>query len=118
MKNPPILDALTDALKRLPGVGPKSAQRFAYHLLQHDRDGASMLGRTLTEALGRILYTDYVYLFQAAGLILLVAMIGAIVLTHRERGGTRAQNISRQVARRPQDATRNVKPAVGQGVEL
>lgn len=58
MKNPPILDALTDALKRLPGVGPKSAQRFAYHLLQHDRDGASMLGRTLTEALGRIRHCE------------------------------------------------------------
>lgn len=58
MKSPPILDALTDALKRLPGVGPKSAQRFAYHLLQHDRDGASMLGRTLTEALGRIRHCE------------------------------------------------------------
>ena len=58
MKNPPILDALTDALKRLPGVGPKSAQRFAYHLLQHDRDGASMLGRTLTEALGRVRHCE------------------------------------------------------------
>jgi NADH-quinone oxidoreductase subunit J len=40
------------------------------------------------------------------------------VLTHRERSGTRPQNVSRQVARRPQDATRNVKPAIGQGVEL
>src|SRR5690349_6496253 len=44
---------------------------------------------TNTAALGRLLYTDYVYLFQAAGLILLVAMIGAIVLTHRARPGTR-----------------------------
>jgi len=70
------------------------------------------------EALGQLLYTRYLFLFEAAGFVLLVAMIGAIVLTHRERGGTRAQNISRQVARRPQDATRNVKPAVGQGVEL
>jgi len=54
---------------------------------------------TNAEALGRILYTDYVYLFQASGLILLVAMIGAIVLTHRERPGTRRQNIAAQVAR-------------------
>ena len=70
------------------------------------------------EALGQLLYTRYLFLFEAAGFVLLVAMIGAIVLTHRERAGTRAQNISRQIARRPQDATRNVKPAVGQGVEL
>jgi NADH-quinone oxidoreductase subunit J len=50
-------------------------------------------------AIGRILYTDYVYLFQASGLILLVAMIGAIVLTHRRRPGTRRQNIAAQVSR-------------------
>jgi len=54
---------------------------------------------TNTEAIGRILYTDYVYAFQASGLILLVAMIGAIVLTHRERPGTRRQNIGAQVSR-------------------
>ncbi|MBV1798303.1 NADH-quinone oxidoreductase subunit J [Siccirubricoccus sp. G192] len=54
---------------------------------------------TNAEALGRILYTDYVYLFQASGLVLLVAMIGAIVLTHRSRPGTRRQDIAAQVAR-------------------
>lgn len=58
MKNPPLLDALTDALRRLPGVGPKSAQRYAYHLLQHDREGASMLGRALTDAVGRIRHCE------------------------------------------------------------
>ena len=46
------------------------------------------------------------------------ALIGAIVLTHRQRSGSRYQNISRQVARRPQDATRNTRPTVGQGVQL
>ena len=70
------------------------------------------------QALGELLYSRYLFLFEAAGFILLVAMIGAIVLTHRERPGTRAQKVARQVARRPEDATRNVKPAVGQGVEL
>jgi NADH-quinone oxidoreductase subunit J len=70
------------------------------------------------EALGELIYTRYLFLFEAAGFVLLVAMIGAIVLTHRERAGTRSQKVSRQVARRPQDATRNVKPAIGQGVEL
>lgn len=52
-----------------------------------------------TEALGRILYTDYFYLFQAAGMVLLIAMIGAIVLTHREREGVRRQRIADQVDR-------------------
>ncbi|MBL6080842.1 NADH-quinone oxidoreductase subunit J [Belnapia sp. T18] len=56
-------------------------------------------GVTNAEAIGRILYTDYVYLFQASGLVLLVAMIGAIVLTHRQREGTRRQNIASQVYR-------------------
>lgn len=56
-------------------------------------------GVTNTEALGRIIYTDYVYLFQIAGLVLLVAMIGAIVLTHRQRPGTRRQSVAAQVAR-------------------
>jgi len=52
-----------------------------------------------TTALGRLIYTDYVFLFQVAGLILLVAMIGAIVLTHRERNASRRQNIGDQQAR-------------------
>jgi len=70
------------------------------------------------QAIGTLLYTRYLFLFEGAGLVLLTAMIGAIVLTHRERGGVRGQKISRQVARRPQDATRNVRPEIGQGVQL
>jgi NADH-quinone oxidoreductase subunit J len=70
------------------------------------------------EALGTLIYTRYLYIFEGAGLILLVALIGAIVLTHRVRGGVKAQNVSAQNKRRPEDAIRNVKPAVGQGVEL
>ena len=60
---------------------------------------ATPAGVTNTEALGRILYTDYIYYFQIAGLILLVAMIGAIVLTLRSRPGVRRQNIAVQNAR-------------------
>ena len=56
-----------------------------------------------TDALGAILYTDYVYTFQAAGIVLLVAMIGAIVLTLRRRPGVRKQKISEQIKRRPED---------------
>jgi NADH-quinone oxidoreductase subunit J len=70
------------------------------------------------EAIGHLLYTRYLFIFEGAGLVLLVAMIGAIVLTHRERSGSRYQNISRQNARRPQDATRNTRPEIGQGVQL
>ena len=54
MKTPSSLDFLTEALRRLPGIGPKSAQRMAYHLMQHDREGAAMLGRALTQAVEQI----------------------------------------------------------------
>ena len=54
VKAPSTLDMLTDALRRLPGVGPKSAQRMAYHLMQHDRDGAALLSRALGLAVERI----------------------------------------------------------------
>ncbi len=71
------------------------------------------------EAIGALLYTRYLYIFEGAGLVLLVAMIGAIVLTHRPaRGHVRPQKVSDQVKRRPQDATRNMNPEVGAGVEL
>ena len=54
MKTPSSLEFLTEALRRLPGIGPKSAQRIAYHLMQHDREGAAMLGRALTQSVERI----------------------------------------------------------------
>jgi len=69
-----------------------------------------------TRALGQILYTDYVYLFQGAGMILLVAMVGAIVLTLRQRSGVRRQNIGDQVARSSKDEVRVVKVDSGSGV--
>ncbi|HET6159187.1 MAG TPA: NADH-quinone oxidoreductase subunit J [Dongiaceae bacterium] len=56
-------------------------------------------GVSNTQALGQILYTDYFYLFQAAGVVLLIAMIGAIVLTHREREGVKRQRIAAQLMR-------------------
>ncbi len=70
------------------------------------------------EAIGRALYDRYLLIFEGAGIVLLVAMVGAIVLTQRERGGMRPQNVGRQVRRRPGDATRNMQPAVGEGIEL
>ena len=70
------------------------------------------------EALGAELYSRYLLPFELAGFILLVAMIGAIVLTHRSRGDARGQNANRQIGRRPQDAVRNVNQPVGEGIEL
>jgi NADH-quinone oxidoreductase subunit J len=79
---------------------------------------ATTLARSNTAAIGELLYSEYLFLFESAGIILLVAMVGAIVLTHRERKDTRPQNIGKQVRRRPQDATINTRPEVGQGVQL
>ncbi|WP_312487446.1 NADH-quinone oxidoreductase subunit J [Sphingomonas sp.] len=70
------------------------------------------------QAIGNLLYTRYLFIFEGAGLVLLVAMIGAIVLTHRKRGGVRPQNIAKQNARQPHEAIRNVNQPIGQGVEL
>jgi NADH-quinone oxidoreductase subunit J len=69
-----------------------------------------------TAALGRVLYTRYVYYFQAAGLVLLVAMVGAIVLTLRHKPNVRRQNIAEQIARTKATAIdiRQVRP--GQGI--
>ncbi len=79
------------------------------------RAHAMPAGVTNTEALGRILYTDYVYYFQIAGLVLLVAMIGAIVLTLRSRPGVRRQNIAVQNARTAAMAVDMVDIRPGEG---
>lgn len=72
--------------------------------------------RDNTQALGDVLYTNFVYYFQIAGLVLLVAMIGAIVLTLRHRTNIKRQNISQQVARSPETAVEVVKVKPGQGI--
>ena len=87
--------------------------------------GPAMSGRVIPAtgqpnivALGQLLYSRYLFVFEIAGLILLVAMIGAIVLTHRSRRDTRPQKVWKQVGRRPEDAIRNMNPAVGEGMKL
>jgi NADH-quinone oxidoreductase subunit J len=70
------------------------------------------------QALGTLIYTRYLYIFEGAGLVLLVALIGAVVLTHRKRGDVRSQKIAHQNMRRPEDAVVNMQPPVGQGVQL
>lgn len=70
-----------------------------------------------TEAIGLVLYTKYLYYFQLAGAVLLVAMIGAIVLTLRHRVGVKRQSVSEQVARRPETAIEIRKVKSGQGLD-
>jgi NADH-quinone oxidoreductase subunit J len=87
-------------------------------------DAAAALGAPMpdpakvgnTRALGLLIYTHYLYLFQASGLILLIAMIGAIVLTLRRRPGVRRQDIADQIARRPEDSITLHKIASGKGM--
>jgi NADH-quinone oxidoreductase subunit J len=73
---------------------------------------------TNTESLGNILYTDYVYLFQISGLILLVAMIGAIVLTYRKKEGIKRQNVFSQISREKRDSVTLAKVKIGEGVKI
>lgn len=69
-----------------------------------------------TRALGQVLYTDYFYAFQVSGLILLVAMIGAIVLTHRERKDAKHQRVTQQMSREIKDVIEIVKVKSGEGL--
>ena len=101
------------------GVGAWSAGGvdLANRIAPTDADTA--LGQVPNiKAMGLLLYSRYLYVFEAAGFVLLVAMIGAIVLTHRQRGGVMKQNVWKQVSRRSEDAIRKVNQPVGQGVEL
>jgi NADH-quinone oxidoreductase subunit J len=87
--------------------------------------GPAMSGRHIAAtaqpniiALGQLLYSRYLLPFEIAGLILLVAMVGAIVLTHRRRHDPRTPNMSKQIRRRPEDAMKLTQPKVGEGVKL
>ena len=71
---------------------------------------------TNTHALGNLIYTHYIYLFQAAGIIMLVAMIGAIVLTNRSREGVKKQSISHQLNRDPANSVELRKVETGKGI--
>ena len=73
---------------------------------------------TNTQLLGNIIYTDYVHLFQLSGMILLVAMIGAIVLTFRKRSGVRKQSYFKQISREKKDGVEMVNPEIKKGVKI
>ncbi|MXP14219.1 NADH-quinone oxidoreductase subunit J [Altererythrobacter confluentis] len=120
MKNFPlgIAIALVLLAELILGIGAYRAG--ALKLGTPDGTAAPMVGQSNIENIGALLYSEYLFLFETAGLILLVAMLGAIVLTHRERATAHRghQNISKQVRRRPEDATVNTSPEVGKGVSL
>ena len=118
MKNFPLGIAIALVLLAELVLGLGAARAGAMKLGTPDAATAPLAGASNIEAIGTLLYTRYLFLFEASGLILLVAMIGAIVLTHRQRSGVRGQNVSRQIARRPDEATVNQSPEVGAGVKL
>ncbi len=119
MKNFPLGIAIAAVLlaELVLGVGAYQAGGLALGTPNGAAD--PLPGRSNIENIGALLYGRYLFLFETAGLILLVAMIGAIVLTHREQRTTRGhQNIGRQNARRPGEATVLTRPEVGAGVKL
>ena len=118
MKNAPLGLAVAVLLFVELFAGLIALSRGVITLGTADGTSVAPTGTSNIEAIGALLYSRYLFQFEAAGLILLVAMVGAIVLTHRKRGGVRIQNISQQVARRPDEATVNTKPDVGAGVRL
>lgn len=111
-----VMVAIVLLAEMVLGVGAYRAG--ALELGTPDGTGAAPAGVSNIEAVGALLYGRYLFLFEAAGVILLIAMIGAIVLTLRQRSDVRGQKVSRQNARRPEEATRNVRPEIGKGVQL
>ena len=73
---------------------------------------------TNTHAIGNVMYTEYIHLFQISGLILLLSMIGAIVLTYRKREGVKRQNYFTQVGREREDSIKLVEVESGKGINL
>ncbi len=90
-------------------ASPEAAQVLAAPSVAPDQ-------MTNTHALGRLIYTDFIYLFQASGMVLLIAMIGAIVLTLRHRPDVKRQKIGTQVDRRREDVVEVRKVTTGSGV--
>ena len=120
MKNFPLGIAIALVLLAELVLGIGAYRAGALELGVPDGTAAPIMDRSNIESLGAVLYSKYLFLFETAGIILLVAMVGAIVLTHRERpdGARGHQNIGKQVRRRPEDATVMKQPEIGKGVEL
>ena len=76
------------------------------------------LETTNTHSIGAVLYTDYIHLFQISGMILLIAMIGAIVLTFRQRTGLKRQSYFKQISRERHEGVEVVKVEINKGVKI
>jgi NADH-quinone oxidoreductase subunit J len=118
IKNFPLGLAVAIVLLAEIVLGMGAYQAGSLKLGTPDGTAAMVNDLSNTKAIGALLYTKYLFLFEASGIILLVAMVGAIVLTHRQRSGVRTQNVARQNQRRPEEAVINMQPEVGQGVKL
>lgn len=118
IKNFPLGLAVAIVLLAEIVLGMGAYQAGSLKLGTPDGSAAAVAGASNIKAIGALLYSKYLFLFEAAGIILLVAMTGAIVLTHRQRTGVRGQAIAKQVARRPDEAVVNTQPEVGKGVQL
>ena len=119
IKNFPLGIAIALVLLAELVLGIGAYQAGALELGTPDGSAEPLLGESNIESFGALLFTRYVFVFEVAGLILLVAMIGAIVLTHRPSKNKRGhQDIGKQVRRRPDEATVMKRPEVGKGVEL
>ncbi|GMN13662.1 NADH-quinone oxidoreductase subunit J [Altererythrobacter sp. MTPC7] len=119
MKNFPlgIAIALVLLAELVLGIGAYRAGALA--LGTPDGSAAPIVGVSNIQSLGALLYGPYIFLFEMAGVILLVAMVGAIVLTHREQKSVRGhQNIQKQVRRNPDEAVVMKQPTIGKGIEL
>ena len=119
IKNAPLglVIALILLAELVLGIG--AYQTGAIELGTAPAADAPAMADSNTAAIGAMLYSKYIFLFEAAGIILLVAMIGAIVLTHRPSKSKRGQqNIGKQVRRNPDEATIMKQPKIGEGVEL
>ena len=118
VKNAPLGVAIAVVLFVELFVGLVAYNAGGLELGTPDGLNAPVLGRSNIASIGALLYSRYLFLFEAAGVILLVAMIGAIVLTLRHRPEVRGQDISKQVKRRPEEAIVKTRPEVGAGVKL
>ncbi|HZU62550.1 MAG TPA: NADH-quinone oxidoreductase subunit J [Novosphingobium sp.] len=118
MRNMPLGLAIAVVLLAELGMGLGAWHAGGLQLGVADPATAPQAGLSNIQSIGALLYGRYLFLFEGSGIILLVAMIGAIVLTHRQRTGVKTQSIWKQVSRRPADATVNTRPAVGEGVQI
>ncbi len=113
-----LLIAAAIAIEFFLSVGVSSGWTFSASALAVRAAPVAGNAPTNTQALGALIYTKYAFVFAGAGIVLLTALIGAIVLTHRQRTGVRRQDIGAQTSRTPANAIDVIKVTTGEGVVL